>query len=225
MSGTAQGMPMASAGTGAAAVGSNGSSGSSGSVAAAQQPVTGAAGGGAGAPATMAAAGASGGAAAMSAGPSMGTLTFKFTTKSYGGFYGPLNYVAVWFESKDGKFIKTVARWAGAAHASDLSAWTKASGGWGGLFGGMGNTADMMDAMSSATLRQHQAHSVMWNMKGTDKMVVPDGDYVAVVEVTEDRGTSPGPVLRVPFKKGPEPQMVDPADEMAFTGISLSYQP
>lgn len=155
----------------------------------------------------------------------MGTLTLKFTTKSYGGFYAPLNYGAVWFESADGKFIKTAKRWAGLAHASDLAAWTKASGGWGGLFGGSGNAADMMDAMSSATLRQHQAHTVMWNMQGADKQVVADGEYVAVVELTEDRAATPGPLLRVKFKKGPEPQMVDAPDEMSFTDVSLTYQP
>jgi hypothetical protein len=65
----------------------------------------------------------------------------------------------------------------------------------------------------------------MWNMKDADKMVVPDGDYVAVVELTEDRAATPGPVLRIPFTKGTEPQMIDPPDEMSFAGISLTYQP
>jgi len=155
----------------------------------------------------------------------MGTLTLKFTTKSYDGQYAPGNYGAVWFESADGEFVKTAKRWAGLAHASDLGQWTEASGGWGGLFGGSGNMADMMDAMSSATLRQHESHSVTWNMKDADKMVVPDGDYVAVVELTEDRAASPGPLLRIPFKKGPEPVTVDPSDEASFTDISLTYQP
>jgi len=174
----------------------------------------------------MAAAGSGGGSApTMPSGPSMGTLTLKFTTKSYDGQYAPGNYGAVWFESADGEFVKTAKRWAGLAHASDLGQWTEASGGWGGLFGGSGNMADMMDAMSSATLRQHESHSVTWNMKDADKMVVPDGDYVAVVELTEDRAASPGPLLRIPFKKGPEPVTVDPSDEASFTDISLTYQP
>jgi hypothetical protein len=155
----------------------------------------------------------------------MGTLTLAFTTKTYGGFYGPLNYGAVWFESAEGDFIKTVKRWAGAAHASDLGVWTEASGGWGSIFGGGGNMADMMDAMSSATLRQHQSHTVTWNMQDADKMLVPDGDYVAVVELTEDRAATPGPLLRIPFKKSAEPQTIEPSDEMSFTDISLTYQP
>lgn len=181
--------------------------------------------GAAGAVAAPSAGAGAGGAAASPSGPSMGTLTLKFTTKSYGGQYAPANYGAVWFESADGKFIKTVKRWAGVTHAGDLGAWTKASGGWGGLFGGGGNAADMMDAMSSATLRQHQSHTVMWNMKDAAKELVPDGDYTAVVELTEDRGATPGPVLRLKFKKGAEPQMVTAPDEMSYTGISLTYQP
>jgi hypothetical protein len=173
-----------------------------------------------------AAGGAAGGGAAASSGPSKGTVTLKFTTKTYGGFYAPRNYGAVWFETKDGKFVKTAKRWAGAAHATDLSAWNKASGGWPGpRAGANANAADMMDAVSSATLRDHETHMVMWNVQDVDKKVVADGDYVAVVELTEDRAQTPGPVLRVPFKKGAEPQMVDAPDEESFTGISLTYQP
>jgi hypothetical protein len=46
-----------------------------------------------------------------------------------------------------------------------------------------------------------------------------------VVELTEDRAATPGPILRVKFKKGAEPQMVDAPDETSFSAISLSYQP
>lgn len=173
----------------------------------------------------MAAGAAGAGESAASNGPSMGMVTFTFTTKSYGGFYAPRNYGAVWFETKGGEFVKTSECWAGLAHATDLVVWTAASGGWGSIFGGGGNTADKMDAVSSATLRDHETHTIMWNMKDVDKNLVPDGDYVALVELTEDRKQAPGPVLRVPFTKGPAPQMVEPPDEKAFTGISLTYQP
>ena len=158
-----------------------------------------------------------------SSGPSMGTVTISFATESYGGFYAPRNYGAVWFETPDGQFIKTAKRWAGR-HAGDLSTWTSASGGWPSLLGG-GNMADMADAVSTATLNSHEMHTVMWEAKGADSMLVPDGEYVAVVEVTEDRAATPGPVLRVPFTKGPEPQMVDVPDETSFKGITLSWAP
>jgi hypothetical protein len=150
----------------------------------------------------------------------------EFTTVSYDGEYAPLNYGAVWFEKPDMGFIKTAKRWAGAAHATDLVAWTKASGGWGSAFGGGGNMADKMDAMSSATLRTHQKHTVMWNMKDAQMQLLPDGDYVAVVELTESRARDrAGPLLRIPFKKGPAAQMVDVPGNESFTGVVLRYTP
>jgi hypothetical protein len=86
--------------------------------------------------------------------------------------------------------------------------------------------ADQMDAMSSATLREHQAHMVTWNMMDAQMALVPDGDYVAVVEMTESRGRDDeGRLLRIPFKKGPAPQTVDVPDEASFTGIGLSFAP
>ena len=152
-------------------------------------------------------------------------MTVEFKTATYGGRYAPSNYGAVWFEKADGTFIKTAKRWAGTVHATDLATWTAASGGWGTIFGG-GNMADMMDAMSSATLRAHQSHTVTWNMMGTDKQVVPNGEYVAVVEMTEDRAADrAGPVVRIPFTKGPNPQMIEAPAVETITGVVLRYQP
>ena len=169
--------------------------------------------------------GSSQGGAGGSAGPAMGTLTVSFTTVTYNGQYAPLNYGAVWFETASGDFIKTAKRWAGMTHQRDLVAWTEASGGWPGLFGG-GNAEDMMDAMSSATIRTHQMHTVMWDMKNLQGQVVPDGDYVAVLEMSESRSaTREGPLLRIPFTKGPAPHMAMPPDQEGFSGVSLSYQP
>jgi hypothetical protein len=168
----------------------------------------------------------SGGAAGGTGGTTRGTVTVQFTTVTYGGEYAPMNYGAVWFTDASGKFIKTAKRWAGAAHAGDLATWTKESGGWGSLFGGGGNAADMMDAMSSATLRTHQMHTVTWNVMDAMKQVVPDGEYVANIEVTESRARDrAGPVIKLKFVKGPMPQMVEMPNQMSFTGISLKYMP
>ena len=110
-------------------------------------------------------------------------------------------------------------------HASDLVGWTKASGGWGSVFGG-GNTADMMDAMSSATIRTHQMHTVTWNMMNAEQQLVPDGEYVAKLEMTESRARDrAGPVVEIKFTKGAMPQMVEGANQASFTGIVLRYTP
>lgn len=209
--------PSAGTGMSPVAAGSGGQPGSAGMMAAGAggQGTAGAAGGG-GQPA---AGGTTGG------GNTPGTVTVQFTTVSYGGEYAPLNYGAVWFEDANGKFIKTAKRWAGTVHASDLVTWTKASGGWGSIFGG-GNMADMVDAVSSATIRTHQMHTVTWNMMDASKQLVPDGPYVAVIEMSESRARDrAGPVMRIEFTKGPSPQTVEPANMTSFTNIKLMYEP
>ncbi|MDH5673310.1 MAG: DUF2271 domain-containing protein [Myxococcales bacterium] len=155
-----------------------------------------------------------------------GSLSIQFTTIGYGGEYAPKNYGAVWIEAQDGTFIKTVKRWAGDLHAGDLVTWTAASGGWGfALFGG-GSSPDMVDAISSATLQAHQEHMVSWNMKDANQAVVPDGNYTLVLEITESRARDlAGPVMRIDFTKGTEPQTLEPADEANFTGVLVQYQP
>jgi hypothetical protein len=214
-----------SSGTGAPGAAAGGGAGQAAAgTGAAGSGVPGAAGSGAAGAAGSGVAGAAGTGAA--GGNTPGTVTVEFTTVSYDGEYAPLNYGAVWFEKASMGFVKTAKRWAGAAHASDLVGWTKASGGWGSVFGGGGNMADMMDAMSSATLRTHQKHTVMWNMKDAQKQLVPDGDYVAVLEVTESRARDrAGPLLRIPFTKGPAAQMVDAPANESFTGVVLRYTP
>jgi hypothetical protein len=63
-------------------------------------------------------------------------------------------------------------------------------------------------------------------MKGTDMQVVPDGDYIAVVEMTESRAADrAGPVVRIPFKKGPAPQMIEAPSVETITSVVLRYQP
>ena len=201
------------------AAGSSGRAGSAGTLAMAGTTAS-----GQGGAAASAGQGGTPPAAGTTGGGATGTVTIEFTTATYGGRYAPFNYGAVWFESASGDFIKTAKRWAGTIHAGDLATWTEASGGW-SIFGG-GNMADMMDAMSSATLRTHQMHSVTWGMKGTDGQVVPDGPYVAVVEMTEDRAADrKGPVVRIPFMKGPAPQMIEAPAVETITGVVLRYQP
>jgi hypothetical protein len=153
---------------------------------------------------------------------SAGMLTIDFKSVTSNGQYAPRNVGAVWIETSGGKFVKTVEKW-GNVRANHLTAWNAASGGWGSLFGG-GNAADMMDAVSRATLRSHEMHHDMWNMKDTTGKVVPDGMYNVVIEVTEDNRRA-GPVGRVAFVKGPAPQMVNAPDGGPFSGFVLSYQP
>ena len=151
-----------------------------------------------------------------------GTLTVDFKTVTQRGTYAPRNVGAVWIETGAGMFVKTLERWAGI-RANHLTRWNSASGGWGSIFGG-GNTADMMDAVSRATLRSHEMHHVMWNMKDSTGKLIADGMYNVVIECTESSFGS-GPNASVPFMKGPTPQMNTAPDKAPYSGFSLKYQP
>lgn len=160
------------------------------------------------------------GAAAPATGQGMLTVDFKSVTSN--GQYAPRNVGAVWIETSSGMFVKTLEKW-GNVRANRLTAWNAASGGWGSFFGG-GNTADMMDAVSRATLRSHEMHHDTWSMKDATGKVVPDGMYNIVIEVAEDERRA-APVGRAAFVKGPAPQMVNAPDMPPFSGLVLSYQP
>ena len=149
-------------------------------------------------------------------------LTIDFKSVSLGGQYSPRNVGAVWVETGSGTFVKTLERWAGI-RVNHLSRWNTASGGWGGIFGG-GNTADMMDAVSRATLRSHEMHRATWNMKDSKGQVIPDGMYNVVVELADD-GRRASMFGTVAFMKGSAPQMVTAPDKAPWSGLTLNYQP
>jgi len=66
-------------------------------------------------------------------GPAEGTLTVALTSDDLRGRYSPRNCGAVWIETKEGEFVKTIERWCGF-RAYYLERWTEASGGWGSRF-------------------------------------------------------------------------------------------
>ncbi|HKU43148.1 MAG TPA: DUF2271 domain-containing protein, partial [Polyangiales bacterium] len=160
------------------------------------------------------------GAAAPSGGP--GKLSVAFKSVSLGGRYAPRNVGAVWIETSSGMFVKTLERWAGI-RGVHLTRWTMASGGWGSLFGG-GNTADMMDAVSRATLRNHEMHQVMWDMQDASGKTVPDGKYNVMIEVADDNFAASASGSTA-FEKGPAPQTVMAPDKSPYAGLVVTYQP
>lgn len=151
-----------------------------------------------------------------------GKLTADFKTVALGGQYAPRNVGAVWIETSSGMFVKTLERWAGI-RSVHLTRWTMASGGWGSIFGG-GNTADMMDAVSRATLRSHEMHHVMWDMQDASGKPVADGKYNLWIEVADDnfRASTSNSVA---FDKGPAPASVMAPDKAPFASLSITFQP
>jgi hypothetical protein len=212
-SGGGAGMTVTTGGTGGGGANGGGASGSGGA--------SGASGGTAG----MGASGGAGGEAGSTSPSTPGTLTIQFMSVGNDGEYAPRNCGAVWIETSSGAFVKTLERWAGI-RAGHLTAWTAASGGWGGgfFFATGGNTADQMDAISAATLRPHQMHTPTWNMKDTMGMVVPDGTYRVMIEVTESERV-PSAIASIEFEKGPAPVSLSPSDDGPFKDLTLSYTP
>jgi hypothetical protein len=152
---------------------------------------------------------------------SAGTLTVSLTSKAVGGRYAPQNIGAIWVETGSGQFVKTLVRWAGI-RAGDLRSWNAASGGWGFSFFGLGGGGgvDEADAVTGATLRSHQMHSVTWDMIDNNEQLVPDGAYVVKVEVADGREE----VGSIEFQKGSAPVDASPSGG-PWTSLTLSYQP
>lgn len=91
-------------------------------------------------------------------------LTVTFQTTQAGGVFAPRNVVAVWIETSQGAFVKTIGRWA-ARRAGDLSVWSSASG-------------TDSDAVMGATRSNHASTlSVVWDLTNKGGQGVADATY------------------------------------------------
>ncbi len=137
-----------------------------------------------------------------------GNVSFTVKTVSYGGDRAPKNIVAIWVEDKDGNFIKTRLLLADR-RKQWLITWNEKSKG------------STVDAVTGATLNDHQSHNIEWDCTDESGALVEDGDYKIVVEFTEEHAQ--GPMTSVTFTKGPEPQVISPDNETNFIDLKLEY--
>jgi len=147
-----------------------------------------------------------------------GRATFSVTTASYAGSYDPDNIAAVWVVDSSNRFVKTLCRH-GVKRISHLSQWAAASGSY-----------TNVDGTTSATLTSEpQTHSVTWNCRNTNNLVVPDGLYYFKAEYTSDNGQGPYLTNGVSFMKSTTPVTTNYADFSngggQFTGMALAYTP
>lgn len=139
--------------------------------------------------------------------------TLRFTTESFDGRYAPQHVMAVWVEDSGGRHVRTLeAR--GDGHLRHLVIWKRAS---------RKNDLPAADGVTGATLTSHQSHEIPWNGHDAKEQTVPNGDYVFLVEFTEDNGK--GRVLKVPFKKGPLAKNQRLPDQKNFKNIELTVAP
>jgi MYXO-CTERM domain-containing protein len=136
-------------------------------------------------------------------------LSFEVLTKAQGGRYAPNNIGAIWIEEASGRWVKTLAVWAGVRERY-LYRFRDASGG------------TRMDAVTSATLSSHTVHQASWDLTDSSRQAVPDGDYRLVVELT-DRSAA-GASTALDFALGPASFELSPPDEPYFVQMKLNYR-
>jgi len=159
--------------------------------------------------------GGAGGGGGQSKPKPTGSVTFKVTTKSYGGRYGPRNVGAIWVETKSGKFVKTLTEW-GFFRYGNLVKWRADT------------NFNKVDAITSATSFSATTHTGKWDYTDASGQGVADGQYQFVVEFTEDdsaRSFIPaGPWTSVPFTKAPNQKDFTPNGVQYFVNMSVSYK-
>lgn len=108
-----------------------------------------------------------------------GTATFRVATVTANGNYAPRHVLAIWVTDSQTNFIKTLKRQA-ANRSQYLYQWHTRSG-----------TYTNVDGVTGATLTSHQTHTVSWDCRNTNGVVMPDGQYRFYVEFTEANAQGP----------------------------------
>ena len=136
-------------------------------------------------------------------------MTFTVRTVPAGGNFAPKHVLAIWVESNN-TFVKTRKAMAGI-RKQYLYTWAAAS------------NFNTVDAITGATLNNHQTHTVTWDCTDLNGDIVPDGDYVVYTEFTDQHAQ--GPLYSITFTKGPDPQTLIMPDETYFKDIELTFVP
>jgi len=146
---------------------------------------------------------------------STGTLQITTTTSNAGGNYAPKNIVAVWVETENGQFVKTLAAYANS-RKTHLNTWETSTTNAGSVY----NT---VDAVTGATRKSHGTISCSWN--GTDYKgnEVEDGTYKLRFELTDKNST--GNFASFPFSKSSVIQKLTPANVPSFASTSIIWEP
>ena len=139
-----------------------------------------------------------------------GELNFSFTSLPNGATFSPKHVLAVWIEAENGNFVKTLKLRADK-RKQYLYTWNASSG---------GNTTD---AITGATMSNHETHNLTWDITDVNATVVADGNYKIIAEYTSEHAQ--GPLLSVSFTKAAEELTLSPSDETYFESISLNYVP
>lgn len=147
-------------------------------------------------------------------GQTTGTLTFSVTTVNYSAPYSPAHILAIWISNDNVQWVKTRKYLAqNPVYRQYLTNFRIATG----------NTYNAIDAITGPTLPNHVTHTVSWDGKDVNGNLVADGNYRIYIEFTSANAT--GKLHYIQFTKGPQAQMLTPANQPNFTNMSLSWAP
>lgn len=144
-----------------------------------------------------------------------GSLSFSVLTVTNNAAYSPRNVLAIWVKNSQGNFIISRKVMAGV-RKQHLIKWVASSGN------------NSVNAITGATLQNHQFHNIIWDCRDALGNLVPDGQYEIWVEFTERNsagGGAAGPFTKVAFNKGSDVVSIVIPDEPNFKDMILNYSP
>ncbi len=142
-----------------------------------------------------------------------GSVEFSVTTKATGERYTPQHVLAIWVTDSKGNFVKTL-KVQGERFKFFLSTWM------------VNSKANEINAVTGATLKAHQTHTVTWDCRDASGNLIPNGEYLIHAEYTEKNGQGPvTPSDYIRFKKGTKPVTLAFDNLTYFSNMKLSYTP
>ena len=143
-----------------------------------------------------------------------GSVTFTVRTATYNGPYAPRNAGAIWITNGSNQFVKTIKVWA-SNYRYTLVRWIASS------------NYNTTGAVTSASLNNHQLHTVTWNAKNAAGVLQDDGNYTFNVEFTEHNATSSnmGKYKTVTFSKSVTHVDQTYPNETFFRDMHLTWTP
>ena len=136
-------------------------------------------------------------------------MRIRVRTTTANGRYSPRNIGAIWIETEQGTFVKTIERWAGT-RARWLTKFNASS------------ASNLIDAVTSATQNQHTTHDRVWNLDDVMRCEILPGNYRVMVEMTDKNGT--GPSTTIPFTMNGTAMTVSPPEATNFHDLLIELQ-
>ncbi|CAN5907918.1 hypothetical protein BH11MYX2_BH11MYX2_37640 [soil metagenome] len=136
-------------------------------------------------------------------------MEIRVRTTTANGRYSPRNIGAIWIETAQGAFVKTIERWAGT-RAHLLQKFTAAS------------SSNLVDAVTSATLSSHVTHDRVWNLTNLMRCEIPQGDYLVRIEMTDKNAA--GPSVSIPFTMSNSPMTLHPTETANFHDLLIDMK-